>query len=180
MGTWLDRGACEAPLEKADQVRRAQQAESDAENGDHEAAAEGFVTVAQALADQNFEPAAASYKGRAAEAYAQAGLKGQAFKLFMDLSRDALEEGDLTAVFRARRAREVAPPELAWEADALKARANWPEQEEGDVDALRRAWEETRGKPGEAEWASSLVELLSLNGETRLHLRLPRRTNGCR
>jgi len=162
------------PLEKADQVRRAQRAESDAENGEHEAAAEGFVAVAQALADQNFEPAAASYRGRAAEAYAQAGFKGQAFRLFMDISRDALEEGDLTAVFRARRAREVAPPEFAWEADALKARANWPEQEEGDVDALRRAWEETRGKPGEAEWASALVELLSLNGEIQAALAVAR------
>jgi hypothetical protein len=153
------------PLERADQSRRAQEAEKAASEGRHDAAADGFLAVAAALSDNDFEPAANTYRSRAADAYAKAGQTKRAFGLYMALAREALHDGDMTAVAHARHARELASAETSWEADGLLARANWPEQEEGDVEALRRAWEKTEGQSSEPEWAAALVELLLLNGE---------------
>ncbi len=162
------------PLEKADQTRRAQEAEQASSEGRHAAAADDFLAVAAALSDNDFEPAANTYRSRAAGAYAKADQTERAFGLYMALVRDSLDGGDMTAVSYARHARELATAETSWEADALIARANWPEQEEGDVEALRRAWEKTDGHSGEPEWAAALVELLLLNGERESALRTAR------
>lgn len=162
------------PLEKADQTRRAQEAEQASSEGRHAAAADDFLAVAAALADNDFEPAANTYRSRAAGAYAKADQTERAFGLYMALARESLDGGDMSAVIHARHAREVATAENSWEADALLARANWPEQEEGDVEALRRAWEKTDGQSCEADWAAALVELLLLNGEREPALRTAR------
>jgi hypothetical protein len=162
------------PLERSGQGPRALEAEEAESEGRHGAAADGFLAVAAALSDNDFGPAATSYRSRAADAYAKAGQNERAFSLHMALARGSLDEGDLRAVAHARSASRVASAENSWEAQALLARANWPEQEEGDVEALRRAWEKADGRPDEAEWAAALVELLLLNGEREPAIQIAR------
>jgi hypothetical protein len=155
----------QGPLERSGQVKRAKAGEEAAAEGRHLDAATEFLAVAAALDDRDYGPAAESYRQRAAGALADGGERSKAFDIYMGLARGTLGDGEMTAIFHARRALELAPAELAWSAEGMRARANWPEQEEGDVAALRRAWEETRGGPEEPEWAAALVELLLLNGE---------------
>jgi HEAT repeats len=153
------------PLEESAQVQRAAEGDEDAIAERHLDAAEAFIAVAAALTAKGYGPAATTYRHRAADAFAAADRRTEAFEIFMSLARDALGDGEMTSLFHARRAFQLAPAELAWSARGMQARANWPEVEEGDPEALRRAWEETRDGPEEAEWGEPLVESLLFRGE---------------
>jgi len=150
------------PLERAGVTARAERGQSLRDEGAHAGAAAELEAVAQALTDAGYEPAAEAYLQRAAAAHADAGDRAAARARYMQLARATIGDGSLDAQMHARRARELSRSDEAWEAEALLARAAWPERVPGDVKALRAAWERTRGSDAEIEWAAALVELLVL------------------
>ena len=150
------------PLERAGVTARAERGQSLRDDGNHAGAAAEFDSVAQALTDAGYEPASEAYLQRAASAHADAGDGAAARARYMQLARATIGDGSLEAQMHARRASDLSGPDDTWEAEALLARAAWPERVHGDVDALRAAWERTRGSDAEIEWAAALVELLIL------------------
>jgi hypothetical protein len=166
------------PLARLGLADRAQAAAALVEARDHARAAVEFEALAEELRAAEYGPAADEYLARAASAYADGQQSEAAYRIYAGLARGSLGDGEMTALVRARQAREVAPPERVWEAEALLARASWPEQGPGDEAALRSAWECSRGEAGEAEWASALVELLLLNGKSSEALEVAREARG--
>ncbi len=151
------------PLRRLGLEERVAEGEKALESGAHGEAAAIFNEVASALRREEYESAADEYLERSAAALVGGSDHSRAYQIYARLARSAVGDGELTALFKARRARELALQDLIWEADGLIARAGWPEQTAEDEPALRRAWEKSKGAAIEAEWGAALVELLLLN-----------------
>lgn len=163
-------------LKRSGAADRAGQSESFSEEGDHSSAASSFEAVAKVLTACGYEPAADAYVRRAADSHAKAGNRDAARKLYLKLSRSTIGDGSLDAQMHARRAGELSSESEAWEAQALLARAAWPERVADDIGSVRRAWDQTRGTDDEAEWAAALVELLILTDENEQALEVAEET----
>jgi hypothetical protein len=140
------------------------EAEELREAGNHQQAAEAFLSIAGPLEDAGRDVSAELMRERAANALKEAGDHDRAFDLYVEVAHAELARDADGAQFTARRAREVAPKAKEWLAEGLMARALWPEHEDEVVPVLAQAWEETRDTHEEAEWAAALVEVLSLLG----------------
>jgi hypothetical protein len=166
------------PVERLGLLDRVQEGEAARERGDHQAAASAFEEVAEALRHADYAPVADKYLEQAGAALAECGDSERAYQIYARIARAGLDDGEFTALFKARRARELVPSEMAWEADGLVARAGWPEQTPGDEQVLRTAWGKSKDTGDEAEWASALVELLLLNGRGTEALEVAREARG--
>lgn len=155
------------PLEAVERGKAAQEASALAEQGERAAAGELLIDVANTLRTRGFEPAAVLLTERAAHEFAElAEHRERAGDLFLEVTRERLRAGLRDTSSSASKAAECLPPDRAWEAAGLLARARWPAIAPSDSAALDRAADLARNTEQEAEWVAARVELLLISGRS--------------
>jgi len=152
------------PLQRAGVEDRAAEAERLLEDERHAEAAEALLDVSRALKGE-FEIVAELYVEQAASALAEAGAREQAIEALEPIVRERVRRYDDRARYDAQDLAKLLPEERQWLADALAARAAWPEDQDAALAALTEALAATKGTTGETEWAAALAELRMTLGE---------------
>jgi len=156
--------ALTGPLALLGHDQAAAAADEAAERGDHKAAADGYLTIAEAIEEKM--PAVADWLlMRAARAATEDGDKLRAGDLHLRVSRSAARRGDSLAESAAFRASWELPDSERWRSHAALARAAWPEAPDDAIvtlqDAVTRAHQ--AGDAGAVyEWTTACCEALAL------------------
>jgi hypothetical protein len=149
------------PLVQVGRVTEAQQAKELAEAGDPAAAAELFVEIATSLQAAGLGVVGETYLQLAGELYAEAGNGAAAAQAISEAAEAQVTRGTSAAGFSVKKLRMVLPAEQKWQADALEARIDFPEDLGAALEALRIAAEESRDGKSSLKYLADYTDLLA-------------------